>query len=76
MKPIGIAGIVLIALGVVALIYQGVTYTTRETVIDLGPLKATADHQKTVPLPPVVGIAAVAGGLAMVWFSRAPNRSR
>ena len=55
MKPISIAGIVLIVLGVVALAYQGITYTSRETVIDIGPLQATAERQKTLPLPPIVG---------------------
>jgi hypothetical protein len=66
MKPTALAGIVLIVLGVVALVYQGFTYTKRETVIDIGPLHATADRQKTVPLPPVLGIAAIAGGLALL----------
>jgi hypothetical protein len=66
MKPAALAGIVLIVLGVVALVYQGFTYTTRETVIDIGPLHATADRQKRVPLPPVLGIAAIAGGLALL----------
>ena len=63
MKPIGIAGVVLIVCGLAALAYQSITYTTRETVIDIGPLHATADRQKTLPLPPVVGLAAVAGGI-------------
>ena len=66
MKPLTIAGAVLITLGVVALIYQGITYTSRETVIDIGPLHATADHQKTLPLPPVLGVVAVAGGIALL----------
>ena len=66
MKPISVIGIVLIVLGLAALVYQGVTYTTRETVIDLGPIHATADRQKTVPLPPVLGVAAVAGGVALM----------
>jgi hypothetical protein len=60
-----IAGIVLIVLGVLALAYQGITYTTRETVIDIGPLQATADTEKTLPLPPVLGGAAIAGGIAL-----------
>ena len=59
-------GILLIVLGVAALAYQGFTYTTRETVIDIGPIKATADRQKTVPLPPLVGIAVLAGGIALL----------
>ena len=66
MKPISIAGIVLIVLGLVALAYQGITYTSRETVIDLGPVQATAERKKTVPLPPVLGIAAVVGGVALL----------
>jgi len=66
MKPISIAGIILIVLGVAALAYQGITYTSRETVLDIGPVQATAERQKTVALPPVLGIAAVAGGVALL----------
>ena len=66
MKPAALAGIVLIVLGVVALVYQGVTYTRRETVLDIGPLHATADRERTLPLPPVLGIAAIAGGVALL----------
>ena len=61
-----IAGIVLITLGVAALAYQGITYTSRETVLDIGPVKATADRQKTIPLPPLVGVAVVGGGVALL----------
>jgi len=67
MKPAAVIGVVLIVLGLAALVYQGITYTSRETVIDLGPLHATADRQKTLPLPPVVGIAAVAGGVVLLF---------
>ena len=66
MKPLSLAGVVLIVLGLLALVYQGINYTSRETVIDIGPLHATADRQKTLPLPPVLGIAAVAGGVALL----------
>jgi hypothetical protein len=66
MKPLSIVGIALIALGLVALVYQGITYTSRETVIDIGPLHATADRQKTLPLPPVLGFVALAGGAALL----------
>jgi uncharacterized membrane protein HdeD (DUF308 family) len=59
-------GIVLIVLGVLALAYQGFTYTTRETVIDIGPIEATADRERTFPLPPVIGIAAIAGGVVLL----------
>lgn len=66
MKPMTMLGVVLILLGVVALVYQGVTYTSRETVIDIGPLHATADRQKTVPLSPVLGIGALVAGAALL----------
>jgi hypothetical protein len=66
MRPIAAAGVVLIALGLVALVYQGISYTSRKTIIDIGLLHATADQQKTVPLPPQLGIVAVAGGLALL----------
>ena len=66
MKNLTIAGVILIGLGLVALVYQGITYTSRETVIDIGPIHATADREKTLPLPPVLGIAAVVGGVVLV----------
>ena len=66
MTPAALAGIVLIVLGVVALVYQGITYTKRETVHDIGPLHATADREKTLPIPPVLGVAAIAGGVALL----------
>jgi hypothetical protein len=66
MKPMTLVGTALIVLGLVALVYQGITYTTRETVLDIGPLHATADRQKTLPLSPVLGIAALAGGVALL----------
>jgi hypothetical protein len=66
MKAIALVGIVLVVIGLAALAYQGITYTTSETVLDVGPIHATADREKTFPLPPVLGIAAVAGGVALV----------
>jgi hypothetical protein len=66
MKPLSLAGIVLIVLGLAALAYQGFTYTTREKVIDLGPIQATAERQKTIPLPPIVGIVAVIAGAGLL----------
>ena len=73
MKPISIAGVLLIVLGVAALVYQGFTYTSRETIVDIGPLEATAERERTVPLPPIIGIAAIAGGVALLL---AANRKR
>jgi len=70
MKPMAIAGVLLLVLGVLALAYQGITYTSRETVVDIGPIQATAERQKTLPLPPVVGAAAVVGGVLLLVVSR------
>jgi hypothetical protein len=66
MKPVTLVGIALIILGALALAYQGITYTTREQVIDLGPLKASVDKKKSIPLPPIVGGLALAGGVVLV----------
>ncbi|MDO8479042.1 MAG: DUF3185 domain-containing protein [Candidatus Rokubacteria bacterium] len=66
MKPVTLVGVALIILGVPALAYQGITYTTREKVIDLGPLKASVDKKKSIPLPPIVGALALAGGVVLV----------
>jgi len=65
-KSATLLGIVLIVLGALALAYQGFTYTTREKVVDLGPLKVTAEKEKTVPLPPILGALALAGGIVLV----------
>ena len=67
MKPLALVGIVLIVLGIIALAYQGITYTTHEKIVDLGPLKASVEKQKTIPLPPVLGGLAVAAGVLLVW---------
>ena len=66
MKPVTLIGVALIIVGVLALAYQGITYTTREKVIDLGPLKASVDKEKTIPLPPILGAFALAGGVVLV----------
>jgi hypothetical protein len=66
MKPISMAGILLVVLGALALAYQGINYTHREKIIDLGPIHATADEQKTIPLPPILGAVALIGGIALL----------
>jgi uncharacterized membrane protein len=66
MKPITIIGVLLIVLGVVAFAYQGITYTTREKVVDLGPLKVETKRERTIPLPPVLGGIALVGGIVLV----------
>jgi hypothetical protein len=59
-------GILLAVLGVLALVYQGFNYTHQKTVLDLGPIHATADDTEHVSLPPIIGVIALAGGIALV----------
>jgi len=66
MKSGALAGIVLIVVGVLALVYQGITYTTRENVFKLGPIEANKEERKTIPLPPVIGGIALIAGVALV----------
>jgi len=66
MKPISIAGILLVVLGALSLAYQGITYTKREKIVDIGPIHATADTQKTIPLPPILGGIALIGGVVLL----------
>jgi len=66
MKPAGIVGIILIAIGIIALAYGGFTYTKREKIIDAGPLQVSADREKTIPLPPILGGACLIGGIVLV----------
>ena len=66
MKPLTIVGIIFIVLGLAGLIFQGISYTTREKVVDLPGIQVTADKQKTIYIPAIVGGLALAGGVAMV----------
>jgi uncharacterized membrane protein len=66
MKPVGIVGIILIAIGIIALAWGGITYTKREKVIDAGPLQVSADREKTIPFSPVLGGICLVGGIVLV----------
>jgi hypothetical protein len=61
-----IVAVILIAVGIVAFAYQGITYTTRDKVIDLGPVQMTAEKTKTLPLPPILGGFALVGGIVLL----------
>jgi hypothetical protein len=67
MKPLVIVGVLLILLGIVALSYQRITYTSEEKIAEIGPLKATAEREKSIPLPPVLGGLALLVGAGMVF---------
>lgn len=66
MKPTILFAIVLIAIGVIAIGYQGFTYTTKEKVVDIGPLEVTTEQTKRFPLPPIVGGLALVGGIVLL----------
>lgn len=66
MKIATTVGILLIVLGIIALAYQGITYTTQEKIADIGPIHASKEEQHTIPLPPVLGGLALAGGVVLV----------
>jgi len=66
MRPKIIIAIILIVLGIAALAYQGITYTTKGNVVDLGPIHVTAEKTKTIPLPPILGAVALVGGIVLL----------
>jgi len=70
MRITTLIAIILIAIGIVAFGYQGITYTTKETVVDIGPLKIDAEKTKTLPLPPIVGAVSLVGGIVLLVIGR------
>jgi hypothetical protein len=66
MKPIAMVGLLLIVLGIVGLVYQGIGYTKRKDVLDVGPIHATKDTHETIPIPPLLGGIALVGGIALL----------
>jgi hypothetical protein len=66
-------GIALIVLGVVALAVGGFSYTSRDTVLDIGPLHATAERQHTLPIAPIGGVAMLVGGVVLVVVGAKPK---
>jgi hypothetical protein len=70
MRAAPLVGIILIVLGVVSLAYQGITYTTHKKVLDIGPLQATTEEHKTIPLPPILGGVALLGGAVLILAGR------
>ena len=64
-----IVGLVLIVIGILALALGGISYTKKEKVVDIGPIEATAERRETIPLPPVLGAAAIVGGVVLLVAS-------
>jgi hypothetical protein len=65
-----LVGIMLRVIGIIALAYQGITYTTHKKVLDIGPIQATKEERHTVPLPPIVGVVALIGGVVIIASGR------
>jgi hypothetical protein len=61
-----IVGLVLVAIGMVSLLWGGISWTHEETVVDLGPIEARARERETIPLPPIIGGIALAAGVILV----------
>ena len=59
-------GVILIIIGVISLVYQGITYTSHKEVIDAGPIQGRVEEKKTIPLPPILGGVAIVGGIILV----------
>jgi hypothetical protein len=70
METSKLVAILLIAIGIAAFAYQGVTFTTREKVVDVGPIHMTAEKKRTIPLPPLVGAIALVGGIVLLVGGR------
>ncbi len=66
MKTITWIGILLVVLGALALAYQGFTYTHREQVMEVGPMRVTQETQKKISIPPILGGLALVGGIALL----------
>ena len=66
MKPVTLAGILLVILGALALAYQGISYTRQEKILDVGPIHATAETHKRIPLPPILGGLMLVGGVGLL----------
>ncbi|HJR40935.1 MAG TPA: LPXTG cell wall anchor domain-containing protein [Gemmatimonadaceae bacterium] len=65
-----ILALVLIVVGVLALVYEGFTYTKRRDTVQVGPVGITAEQKQTVPVPPIVGVVAIVAGLGLLFVSR------
>jgi hypothetical protein len=70
LKPLVVFGIMLIAIGIAGLVIDNISFTEKKVVIDAGPLKVTADQQRTIPIPSIAGVIAIAVGAGMIFFGR------
>ena len=70
MRPLVIFGVLLIAIGIAGLLIDNITFTEKRVVVDAGPIKVTADQQRTIPIPSIAGVIAVIAGVGMIFYGR------
>ncbi len=70
MRTKTVVAIILIAIGIVSFAYQGITYQTKEKVVDIGPVEVTSEKTKKIPIPPIVGAIALVGGIVLLITDR------
>jgi dipeptide/tripeptide permease len=70
MKPLVVFGAVLIAIGIAGLAIDNISFTEKRTLVDAGPLKVTADQQRTIPIPTIAGVIAIVAGAGMIFLGR------
>ncbi|CAN5870754.1 hypothetical protein BH11PSE3_BH11PSE3_08530 [soil metagenome] len=70
MRPLMIFGILLIAIGIAGLVIDNISFTEKRVVVDAGPIKVTADQQRTIPIPSIAGVIAIIAGAGMLFYSR------
>jgi hypothetical protein len=70
MRPLVVFGVMLIAIGIAGLAIDNISFTEKRAVIDTGPIKVTADQQRTIPIPSIAGVIAIVAGAGMVYFGR------
>jgi hypothetical protein len=70
MKTLPVVGLILIVLGIISFVYQGINYTTHKKIVDIGPIQASTTEHKTIPLPPILGGLALVGGIVLLVAGR------
>jgi nitrate reductase gamma subunit len=70
MRPLVIFGVLLIAIGIAGLLIDNISFTEKRVVVDAGPIKVTADQQRTIPIPSIAGVIAVIAGVGMIFYGR------
>jgi hypothetical protein len=70
MRPLVIFGVLLIAIGIAGLVIDNISFTEKRVVVDAGPIKVTADQQRTIPIPSIAGVIAVIAGVGMIFYGR------